>query len=244
MSTQTPSIEPPPRSANYIRITIRNSNSNYHHLVRVIESAKWLEEFTYAVGGRGSIDPDHVFRALLLHADSLVHLDLDVGAETSLAETFDPILGQQFFSNSDDRSLRSKPAYQQEWADELLELQMEEDGQLSPCSLRGLMKLKNLSLGIHTLYYLSRGIGTDQVDDAAFAIVDHLPPNLEALCIYGQLEKLLAEKDAKLPQLLCIEGIDEIIENTTTVKQPAINDEDLFERERQMMNGLIMTMIR
>ncbi|KAJ5672641.1 hypothetical protein N7507_001768 [Penicillium longicatenatum] len=257
MSMQRPSIEPPPRSANYTKITIRNSNIDYHHLVRVIESAKRLEEFTYAVGGRGSTDgmlsmfsPDHVFRALLLHADSLVHLDLDVEAETPLAETFDPTLGQHFFGNMDNRSSRSQPAYQQEWADELQELQQEQGSQASPCSLRGLTNVKNLSLGIHTLYYLARGIGTDQVDDASFAIVDHLPPNLEALCIYGyekgmkpqvkglpddvfdrQLEKLLAEKDTKLPRLSYIEGIDEFIENATTIKKPATNDEDLWERE-------------
>lgn len=109
--------------------------------------------------------------------------------------------------------------------------------------------MKSLSLGIHTLYYLSRGIGADRVDDASFSIVDHLPPNLEALCIYGyekgmkpqvegllddvfdrQLEKLLAEKDTKLPRLLCIEGI-EFIRNATTIKQPTANDEDLWERE-------------
>ncbi|KAJ5390946.1 uncharacterized protein N7496_002014 [Penicillium cataractarum] len=257
MSTQSSSIEPPPRSGNYTSLTIRNSSVDYHHLVRVIESAKRLEEFTYAIGGRGSPDgslsifsTDHVFRALLLHADSLVHLDLDVEAEIPLAETFDPTLGQHFFGNGDDPSSRSRPAYQQEWADELQELQPEQVVQPSPCSLRGLTKLKNLSLGIHTLYYLSRGIGADQVDDASFAVVDHLPPNLEALCIYGyergmkpqvkclpgdvfdrQLEKLLAEKDTKLPRLSYTEGIDEIIENATTVKQSAIKDDDLWERE-------------
>ncbi|KAJ5971870.1 uncharacterized protein N7479_001788 [Penicillium vulpinum] len=257
MSTQSPSIEPPPRSANYTSITIRNSNVDYQYLVRAIESAKRLEEFTYAVGGRGSSDgmfsmfsPDHVFRALFLHTDSLVHLDLDVEAETPLAETFDPTLGQYLFDDSNDRSPRAQQAYQQEWVDELQKLQPEQGGQSSPCSLRGLTKVKNLSLGIHTLYYLSRGIGADQGEDASFAIVDHLPPNLEALCIYGyekgmkprveglpddvfdkQLEQLLAEKDAKLPCLSYIEGIDECIENATTVKQPATNNEDLWEED-------------
>lgn len=164
--------------------------------------------------------PDHVFRALLLHAGSLVHLDLDVEAETPLPEIFDSTLGQQFFGNSEDRSRRSQPAYQQEWADELQELPLEQGGQSPPCSLHGLTNVKNLSLGIHTLYYLSRGISADRIDHASFAIVDHLPPNLEALCIYGykkemkpqveglpedvfdrQLRKLLAEKDTKLLRL-------------------------------------------
>jgi hypothetical protein len=232
---------------------------DYHHLVRVIESAKRLEEFTYAVGGRGSSDgslsifsPDHVLRALLLHGHSLLHLDLDVEAETPLAEAFDPSLGQAFFA-SDGPSLRSHPIYQQEWAEKLQELKAKDDPagcRLPPCSLRGFTELKNLSLGIHLLYYLARGIGPDQVEDSSFAIVDHLPPSLESLCIYGyekgmkpqvkglpddvfdrQLENLLADKAKKLPRLIHIEGIDEFIENATTVEQPQNNDDDLWERE-------------
>lgn len=254
------SVVPPPRSANYTKITIRNSNMDYHHLVKTIESAKRLEEFTYAVGGRGSRDggmsmfsPDHVLRALLLHVDSLLHLDLDVEAETPLAHIFDFSLEQFFFEDYDSFS-RSDPDYQEEWAEELRELEAKDepavDTQPSPCSLRGFTKLKNLSLGIHLLYHLARGIGTDQVKDASFSIVDHLPPNLESLCIYGyekgmkprfeglpddvfdrQLENLLAEKDIKLPRLTSIEGIDELIENAATVKLPHENHEDLWERD-------------
>lgn len=256
METESPSIEPPPRSANYSKITIRNSNVDSRYLVRTIESAKRLKEFTYAIGGRGSSDgmgnfiPDHVLRALLMHADSLVHVDLDVEAELPLVHIFDPTLRQYLLDDSEDRSSRSHPAYQHEWADELQELQLEQGSQSSPCSLRGLTNVRNLSLGIHLLYYLSRGISADQVDDASFAIVDHLPPNLEALCIYGykkgmkpqieglsddvfdrQLEKLVAEKDTKLPRLSYIEGIDEFIENATTVEHPETNDKDLWERE-------------
>jgi hypothetical protein len=48
MGTESASVEPPPQSGNYTKITIRNSSLDYHHLVRVIESAKRLEEFTYA----------------------------------------------------------------------------------------------------------------------------------------------------------------------------------------------------
>lgn len=99
MGTEDRSIEPPPRSAYYSKITIRNSNIDSRYLVRTIESAKLLEELTYAIGGRGSSDggwsnfiPDHVLRALLIHADSLVHLDLDVEAELPLVHIFDPTL--------------------------------------------------------------------------------------------------------------------------------------------------------
>lgn len=163
---------------------------------------------------------------------------------------FDPTLREYLLNESEDRSSRSYPTYQQEWADELQEPQPEQSSHSLPCPLLGLPNLKDLRLGIHLLYYLSRGIGADQVDDATFAIVDHLPPNLEALCIYGykkgikpqidslpdnafyrQLEKLLAGKDTKLPRLLYIEGIDEFIENATTIEHPEINVEDLWERE-------------
>lgn len=245
---------PPPRSANYSKITIRNSNIDSRYLARTIQSAKRLEEFTYAIGGRGlsdgmsSFTPDHVLQALLLHTHSLVHLNLDNEAELPLMHIFNPTLREYLLNESEVRSSRSYPAYQQEWADELQELQPEQSSYSLPCSLHGLPNLKNLSLGIHLLYYLSRGIGADQVDDASFAIVDHLPPNLGALCIYGykkgmrpqinglpddvfdrQLEKLLAEKDTKLPRLSYIEGIDEFIENTRTIEHPETNDEDLWE---------------
>jgi hypothetical protein len=88
------------------------------------------------------------------------------------------------------------------------------------------------------------------VEDASFSIVDHLPPNLESLCIYGyekgmkpwveglpddvfdrQLEILLAEKDIKLPRLTYIEGIVELIENAVTVESPHENHDDLWERD-------------
>ena len=193
--------------------------------------------------------PDHVLRALLLHGDSLLDLDLDIEAETPLAETFDSSVGQTFFA-SHGPSPRSYPIYQQECAEEHQELELEDNlvgCRSSPCSLRGFTSLKNLSLGIHLLYYLSRGIGPDQLEDASFAIVDHLPPSLESLCIYGyekdmkprvnglpedvfdrQLENLLADKDKKLTY---IEVINELIENATTVKQPQNNEDDLWERE-------------
>ncbi|KAF3384827.1 hypothetical protein F1880_001968 [Penicillium rolfsii] len=257
MDTGDSSIVPPPRSANYSKIIIRNSNIDSRYLVRTIQSAKRLEEFTYAIGGRGgsghgtsNFIPDHVLQALLMHADSLVHLDLDNEAELPLVHIFDPNLREYLLNESEDQSSRSHPAYQQEWADELQDLQPEQSSHSLPQSLLGLPNLKNLSLGIHLLYYLSRGIGADQVDDASFAIVDHLPPNLEVLCIYGyekgmkpqidglpddvfdrQVEKLLAEKDTKLPRLSYIEGADECIENATTIVDPLTNYENLWVRD-------------
>ncbi|RAO69287.1 uncharacterized protein BHQ10_005299 [Talaromyces amestolkiae] len=252
------SVIPPPRSANYTKITIRNSNMDLHHLVRIIESARRLEEFTYAVGGRASRDGvglikffslEHVLRALLLHGESLLHLDLDMEGDISLTQIFQP-----YDFDDDDPPPSSDPAYHHEWAEELQTLETDEHPVYdwsSPCTLRGLPKLKNLSLGIHLLYYLARGIGGDQVEEeeASFAIVDHLPPNIESLCIYGyekgmkpyiqglpldvfdrQLEKLLAEKDTKLPRLTYIEGIDELIVNAFTVAQPHHDHEDLWER--------------
>lgn len=229
--------ELPPQSANYTSITIRNSIMEYYHLVPLIKSAKRLEEFTYTVGGRRPIGrarcifrPDDVFQALHSHAGSLTNLDLDVEAETPLAVTF----ARGFLLRSSGYVV-VHPALQPEHS--------------SPLALRGLTNLRKLGLGIHILYYLSRGIGADQVDDASFAIVDHLPPNLEALRIYGyhrgmkpqarglsddvfdrQLEKLLAEKHTKLTRLSCIEGIDEFIKNGTTVYKSEAEDEYL-ERE-------------
>lgn len=259
MDTENFSVVPPPRSANYTQITIRNSNLDYHHLVRVINSSKRLEAFTYAVGGRASRDagysifsPNHVLRALLSYSDSLLHLDLDAEEEARLAETFDRSRRQSIFED-DGFFPESDSEYQHEWAEELQELEADNhpvNDQSSPCSLREFTKLKNLSLGIHLLYHLARGLGSDQREDASFAIVDHLPPSLESLCIYGyekgmkprvqglpddvfdrQLENLLAEKGKKLPRLTYIEGIDELVENAVTVREPEYNNDVLWETE-------------
>ncbi|GFF90185.1 hypothetical protein IFM60648_08978 [Aspergillus lentulus] len=264
-----PSVEPPPQSGNYTCIKIQHSSLHYPYLVYTIESAKRLEKFTYGIGGRFSkngmlisFHPEYVFRALFAHRASLRQLDLDVEGQTRQLD----LVGLRYLKyipeEEEQGSHRDDPVYLHEWADELEKLPMEEE-QISSnvpvdaWSLRSFLQLKDLSLGVHILYLYARGYGGEQcgnqwgdqsVNDS-FSLVDHLPPNLESLRIYGykkgmkprlrgvpqnlledQLAKLMAEKDQKLPRLVVIEGIEEMIPNGETLEGPG-NEDKLWKGE-------------
>ncbi|EAW18941.1 uncharacterized protein NFIA_088970 [Aspergillus fischeri NRRL 181] len=247
-----PSVEPPPRSGNYTCITIQHSSLSYPYLVYIIESAKRLEKFTYGIGGHSSwngmltpFHPEHVFRALFVHRASLRQLDLDVEEETRILDLdSDNLRYLQYTPEEEEHeSPRDDPVYLHEWADELEKLPAEDESTADDCSLRNFLQLEDLSLGVHILYLYARGYGGDQVDNGSFSLVDHLPPNLVSLRIYGykkgmkprlkgvsqnsleeQLAKLMAEKDEKLPRLAVVEGIEEPIPNGETIEGPMNKD--------------------
>ncbi|KAH1381174.1 hypothetical protein KXV89_009273 [Aspergillus fumigatus] len=198
-----------------------------------------------------------VFRALFAHRATLRQLDLDVEGQTRQLD----LVGLRYLKYTPEEeeeqgSHRDDPVYLHEWADELEKLPVEKEQipsnvSVDAWSLRSCLELKDLSLGIHILYLYARGYGGDQcgdqwgdhsVDDS-FSLVDHLPPNLESLRIYGykkgmkprlrgvpqnlledQLAKLMAEKDQKLPRLAVIEGIEELIPNGETLEGPGNQD--------------------
>jgi hypothetical protein len=258
-----PSVEPPPRSGNYTCISIQHSSLHCPYLVFTIESAKRLEKFTYGIGGRFSrngmlisFHPECVFWALFAHRASLRRLDLDVEGQTRLLDRIGVRYLMYTIEEEEQESLRDDPFYLHEWADELKKLPVEEEQipsnmSMDACSLRSFLQLKDLRLGVHILYLYARGYGGEQCDDEwgdqlvdeSFSLVDHLPPNLESLRIYGykkgmkprlrgvpqnfledQLAKLLAEKDQKLPRLAVIEGIEEPIPNAETLDGPGNKD--------------------
>lgn len=103
--------------------------------------------------------------------------------------------------------------------------------------------MKDLSIGVHILYLYARGYGGNRLHNESFSLVDHLPPDLVSLRIYGykkgmkpqlkcvfqnlledQLAKLMAEKDEKAPRLAVVEGIEEPIPNGETVEGPENGD--------------------
>ncbi|KAE8379148.1 hypothetical protein BDV26DRAFT_291601 [Aspergillus bertholletiae] len=258
----TPSIEPPSCSGNYTCIMIQHSSLSCPYLGCTIDSAKRLEKFTYGIGGRSSVNgmlrsfhPKCIFQALFAHRASLHQLDLDVEGETRLLdlisirhlmyslEDFTPAGEEE--EEHEQEPPTDDPVYLHEWADELANLLgEEEEDEQTPSnssaevrSFRSFLQLKDLSIGIHILYLYARGYGDARPDNESFSLVDHLPPNLESLRIYGyekgmkprlrgvdpnlledQLAKLMAEKDEKLPQLAIIEGIEELIPNGVTVE--------------------------
>ncbi|KAB8269716.1 hypothetical protein BDV30DRAFT_242080 [Aspergillus minisclerotigenes] len=221
-----PGIWPSPRSANYTGIMLCHCAIPVD-LGIIIRSAKNLKRFTYTIGGE--VDSTPVFtrpllESLLVHHNTLEYLNLDIESHTSELEMFD-----ESSMKLCPREDYEQEEYEAHWADELKELASQEQQRPPtpsvPCMLRSFSRLKHLSIGSRVLYCYARGFGTGVTEP--FSLVDHLPPRLESLLIYGygshdgeglgsspdiglnaQIAKFLEEKEQKLPLLSVIWGLD------------------------------------
>ncbi|KAE8420345.1 hypothetical protein BDV36DRAFT_307045 [Aspergillus pseudocaelatus] len=220
---------PPPRSANYTDIML------YHCIMHspeeldiIIQSAKRLRKFAFTVGGRwergGDLSPVSsiaLLESLLTHRHTLEELDLDIQAQVTFREMFDEDFGPPWSGPYEvDEEL-------QEWMAQK-EKVLGVESVAPECALRSFANLKHLSIGTHVLYCYTRGFGSGRLEEP-FSLIDNLPPRLESLRIYGyglpgkyphkyktpldldieaQIAMLLEQKDAKLPSLKVIEGVD------------------------------------
>ncbi|KAJ1716337.1 hypothetical protein NYO67_1475 [Aspergillus flavus] len=243
---------PPPRSANYTDIMLHHCIIHSpEELDIIIQSAKRLRKFAFTVGGRFELDygvspvsPIQLLESLLTHRHTLEELDLDIQAHVTFREMFDEDRGASWggLYEEVDEGL-------QDWVAQREKVLIVES--LAPeCALRSFPNLKHLSIGTHVLYCYSRGFGAGRLKEP-FSLVDNLPPHLESLRIYGyglpgeyphkykesldldveaQIANLLEQKDAKLPSLKVIEGIDTPIPHGHTVED--CDDEHLlWQRE-------------
>ncbi|KAB8220122.1 hypothetical protein BDV33DRAFT_203841 [Aspergillus novoparasiticus] len=243
---------PPPRSANYTDIML------YHCIMHspeeldiIIQSAKRLRKFAFTVGGRSErgsdvspVSPIDLLESLLTHRHTLEELDLDIQGHVTFREMFDEDRGASWSGLYEevDEGL-------QDWMAQREKVLGVES--LAPeCALRSFPNLKHLSIGTHVLYCYARGFGAGRLKEP-FSLVDNLPPRLETLRIYGyglpgkyphrykesldlnveaQIANLLDQKDAKLPSLKVIEGIDTPIPHGHSVE--GSDDEHLlWQRE-------------
>ncbi|KAE8326280.1 hypothetical protein BDV39DRAFT_177385 [Aspergillus sergii] len=245
---EEPGIWPPPRSANYTDIMLCHCAIPDVDLGIIIRSAKNLERFTYTVGGRHEMDYTPVFThpllaSLLVHHNTLEYLNLDIESHTSEPEMFDES-SMEIYPKEDFE----QEEYEAHWADELKELASQEQQRPPtpsvPCTLRSFSRLKHLSIGSRVLYCYARGFGAGVTEP--FSLVDHLPPSLESLRIYGygsndgegfysppdigldaQFAKLLEEKEQKLPLLSLIEGLNTPIPNGRNTYNADDDEEEL-----------------
>ncbi|KAJ5556520.1 hypothetical protein N7494_000435 [Penicillium frequentans] len=251
-------IPPPTRSANYSKISFTHSRMEIWDLCCIIKSANFLKSFIFSIGGRSEpdscgipiLDVTPILKSLWIHREVLEKLNLDMESQIPRKDLYDkeyqPCLG-------DEMSEEDREVYEEQWADELQELAAPE---IAPArvSLKDFPRLRNLSIGAHTLCYLARGTGDGetQLDSKSFNLIDHIPSTLESLRIYShgqpmeypyldhesdldvyaQIEQLAHEKDAKLPGLKILEGVDPCIPNGRTVKKGSDPDDlELFWKD-------------
>lgn len=249
-------LPPPPKSANYSDISFTHSNmaEMESEMCYIIDSSKRLRKFTYTIGGRAqpeggkvSVTLTSIMRCLWRHRAHLEELDMDVEDNVSWGE----IYGNEG-SESTEGILRDEDTeYEEVCEGEMDELDTELETPPPNISLADFPKLRSLSLGVHTLCFLARGINPDyRIDAQTFSLVDTLPASLERLRLYGKgeeadptlnsrspdsdldvdalLEHLVAEreKDVRLQMLGTIEGFDPVIPRAKEVPEGVGMDED------------------
>lgn len=254
----------PPRCANYSKISFTHSLMQEHDLCQIIESSKTLKSFTFTIDGRK--DPERIvpilsvtpiLQSLWFHRHTLEVLDLDMEYCTNWQEFYDTKyqLDEDEGIDEDEQEF-----YEEQYADELRDLATQKlEAPPSCISLKDFPKLKSLSLGVHTLCYFARGVGSSQdrfpdgrISSRSFNLADHLPPNLESLRVYGrgerpydffkpsiaafdrdvdaQLERLSRERHST--SLKILEGIDTPIPNGKVVDGWADeSDQTLFWKD-------------
>jgi hypothetical protein len=220
----------PPLTSNLHHIELVHSVLPTMFLCSIITSSKRLRHFTHSVGGRATLDTGNwnmgfpaIFRALLLHRESLESLDLDTDSDYSHDleyEEFEEYLADSGTGMDDDETEEDRQAFMnQQSVVKLIFLQM-------GC-LRSFTALRRLSIGVQCLFQMAHGISADS--HFATALADVLPPNLEYLCIRGYEPGSHAVQDIHLQDMFQkfvagqlgplkeIYGLNEYIPNSATV---------------------------
>ncbi|KAL2811886.1 hypothetical protein BJX63DRAFT_398001 [Aspergillus granulosus] len=221
-----PGLEP--QSSDISRIAVHHSSISSSYFVSLICSCKRLRDLGYSVGGRSTIDtgyphfnPKPVIRALLYHTNTLEILDLDVD---SYIHHFDPQFDEadaiQDFDSNEHMDY-------EETGRNVLPTIRQQKG-----SLRDFSALKHLSVGVGFLFYFAKGIDVDTESDSEreFRLIDHIPPNLEYLCIRGYKKGESPGRDPVIEELveairsgrleLEVAGVEEPIPNAENVDDP------------------------
>ncbi|RDW67503.1 F-box protein [Aspergillus mulundensis] len=213
-------------SSNISKINIQHSSVSSSYLVSLICSCKALKVLRFSVGGRATNDGGYplffhttVMRALLLHRRTLEDVDLDVESYIF-----------HFMCDLQPRTVgclcvRYEPR-EYEGTDRTPPMCLAEQNG----SLKDLIGLKRLSIGIKFLLCFVRGIDLETDASTGSMIVDCLPPHLTYLCIRGYKRGQHAGQDAFIDELLQavhqgrldleLRGVDETIPHGEDVDDP------------------------
>ncbi|KAE8418649.1 hypothetical protein BDV36DRAFT_295071 [Aspergillus pseudocaelatus] len=193
-------IDLEPRSANFKKVYIRNSNYSSGSLAEIIKSCRRLQEFKYSIGGRASVDGSYpmfverdLLGALLYHINTLQQLEVDV----------------------DEGFTNQRPA---SW-DKDGECTMGEDPYEKDCtegrptSLRDFTVMNHLRIGIKLWMALARASINKGYTTGANSEHD------------AQINYLMKNRD-RLPLLKEIAGVEEHIPNAKSVEDPDEGEDD------------------
>lgn len=236
----------PPKSSNISRIRIEHSSLDTIYLMHLINSCKALKEFYYNIGGRASSDgsfppfnPRTFLKTILGHKNTLEVLDIDCDENCHYIDIEGPPYDIEMVPHDEKEEVSDNElmATQELW---------DRSGSLGDFS-----SLTHLSIGVAVFLCLARGtqsMDTEDYDKVTpfdrVVLADALPASLESLCLRGYkkgvrpdfdeaITRFLTEKDAKLPNLKNVTGIEECIENASTVDSPDNEEVLLWQRKEE-----------
>ncbi|KAL2846918.1 hypothetical protein BJY01DRAFT_167953 [Aspergillus pseudoustus] len=244
-----------PKSSDIAKLAVHHSSVSSSYLVSLICSCKALKDFGYSVGGRASNDggrplfsPKRIIQSLLYHKETLEILDLDVDSyifafSQHVNEADELRVNDRYDSMDDEGTGRTPPS-----------TLAQQKG-----SLRDFAALKRLSIGAGFLFYFARGMGeaanpnpnpddnSDSDPESRFSLIDHLPPNLEHLCIRGYKEGEFPHRDPAIEELveaikpggleLELTGVFETIPNADNVEDPDGQPHLLWRPGKEVSEG-------
>jgi hypothetical protein len=241
----------PPGISNLKRIHIGHSDISSSTLSALIRVCKALEEFSFSIGGRCSLDggfhimsPKVLGKALLIQKHSLKVLDVDVDASIWGGRGYWE--GEEYIMNEEDETDESEIEYieqtlEYEREDKYFQMdEAESQGLGLPLLVKDLPDTRSYGLTIGSMHdftaltRLSIGVrlllgpqvykpstGNATSLPAPFRLADSLPPNLEYLCIRGYRPGMDSTWD---------EQIKDFMDNKTEMR-PALKEVLGIEKE-------------
>ena len=241
----------PPHTSNIKTLHIGHTDMSSMNLGSIIRVPKALESFTFSIGGRSTthggrciVDLKTLGKALLCHKASLHTLDLDcddyIHGSLALANHADEVGGayeilEQYMDDVRDRWFAldekegSGPLFVRDLAN------TREYGKTMG-SLDDFSALRHIRIGVKVL------LGPDD-KPAPFRLFEALPRNLESLLLRGYKKGKNREHDGQIdeflrhvgefPLLKNINGIEETVPSAWTVRNPDVDEDQLWTPEEE-----------
>ncbi|KAJ5347707.1 uncharacterized protein N7506_000960 [Penicillium brevicompactum] len=228
------------KSSNISIIRINHSLLSSDYLLCVMAASKVITEIQFTAGGRTTLDGGYLFnpkaflKGLAEHKKTLKVLDIntdeylshfpggpgdfevDMWEEDELDENNSELIMHNYFTSIWDRHV----------------------------SLKDLVALEHLSIGIGFLIYLAQGVEVDDATRASVMLVDCLPDSLEYLSIQGyqpgenrlwdtQIKALMARFESGSLRLKEINGVNECIPIGNHIENPDEDSHLLWSLEKR-----------
>jgi hypothetical protein len=244
-------------SSNITKFHINHSSLSSGYLLRVMATSRVITELQYTTGGRGSHDgaysmfnPKAFIKGLSAHKETLKVLDIDTDQLTmsypgELCPRHNHFIDWDEYGGPkefDPDGYRPEDLNEQD-EEFMLHLYLVSIWDRD-ASLKDFVALEELSIPIRFLIYFAQGVETNDAKRNSVMLVDSLPDRVKSLTIRGYRKGVNQKHDAQVAALMTrfesgslklqeIKGVDEMIPNGYTLKDPEKEDHLVWSLEER-----------